>query len=139
MMNFPANPRSARSYGQMFLVLGHVVAASFALLLLSATGVLPEDLSMIGGTFAVLGLMAMFTMRNSDEWIATLWSAGANAGFAAAIAWMILVPAIEGFVDGFSEALTEAPAQQDITADAASFAAIGAFLIAFYIKRIRGV
>lgn len=123
----------------MFLILGHVVAASFALLLLSATGVLAENFAMIGGTGAIVGIMVMFSLRNSDEWIASLWSAGANAGFAVAIFWMILLPFVEGFLDGLFSASTQIPSKQDLTADAASFAAIGAFLIALYFKRTRGI
>lgn len=128
-----------RDYARMFLILGHVVAAAFALLLLSATGVLAEDLSVIGGTISVLGIMVMYSVRNSDEWIASLWSAGANAGFVAAIFWMVFLPFIEGFFDGLFEAFTELPSKQDLNASAASFVAIAAFLIALYLKRFRGI
>lgn len=128
-----------RDYGRMFLILGHIVAASFALLLLSVLGVLEEDFSLIGATFSVLGIMVMYGLRNSDEWIASLWSAGANAGFSAAIASLILMPFVEGFVDGMTEVLADVPTEQDITADIAAFAAIAAFLIALYFKRIRGI
>jgi hypothetical protein len=123
-----------RDYGRMFLVLGHIAAFSLALLVLRALGVVEREFGIIGTVFGALSVIVMFTLRNSDEWIGSLWAAGANAGFNMAMAWLVFLPMAEGFFDG----LTGLDQDRDLPADMASLAALGAFLIAFYLKRIRG-
>ncbi len=128
------DPHGPRSYGRMFLVLSHIATVGFIVLLLSITGVISQAYSLIGGTLGVLSVVVMHGARNSDEWIASLWSAGANAGFIGAIAWLVFLPSLEGFIDGLSGATR----QQDIPLEGASAAALGCFVIALNFKRIRG-
>lgn len=123
-----------RDYGQMFLVLGHIVVVAFALMLLAGLDILDRGFGVIGTVFGVLAIMIMHRTRHGDEWLASLWMAGANAGFIAAVAWLLLLPMAEGFFDG----LTGLSSRQDLPAETASIVAVGAFLAAFYLKRIRG-
>ncbi|MFL0356654.1 hypothetical protein ACI5KX_09235 [Erythrobacter sp. GH1-10] len=133
-MSYPEDPHGPRSYGRMHLVLSHVAAVSFIVMVLAAADLVGDAFGVIGITFGVLSIVFMFTTRNSDEWIASLWSAGANAGFFAAMAWLIVLPFAEGFYDG----LTGNESGQDLPADLASYVALGAFLVGFNLKRIRG-
>ena len=133
-MSYPEDPHGPRSYGRMHLVLSHVAAVSFLVLVLSRFEIIPTGYGVIGVTFGVLSIIVMFTTRNSDEWIASLWSAGANAGFMAAMAWLLFLPFAEGFFDG----LLGNDRQQDLPTNLASYVAMGAFLVAFNLKRIRG-
>ncbi|QUL38754.1 hypothetical protein [Erythrobacter sp. JK5] len=133
-MSYPEDPHGPRSYGRMHLVLSHVAAVSFLVMVLSRFEVIPTSFGVIGITFGVLSLVVMFTTRNSDEWIASLWSAGANAGFFAAMAWLLILPFAEGAYDG----LLANERRQDLPTDLASFVAMGAFLVAFNLKRLRG-
>lgn len=134
-MSYPENPHNPRSYGQMFLVLSHVAAASLLLILIAAAGVMTDTFMLIGFCVATLAVIVMYTTRNADEWVAGLWSAGANAGFVGAMAWLVLGPFVEGFYDG----LIGNESEQDLPASAASVVALACFLIAFNLKRIRGV
>lgn len=134
-MPYPDDPHGPRSYGQMFLILGHIAAACFVLLVLRACGLIANEFGLIGTTIGMLSVIVMFSVRNSDEWIAALWSAGANAGFVAAMGWLLVLPFAEGFFDG----LTGNESGQDLPAGLASVVALGAFLLALYSKRIRGL
>jgi hypothetical protein len=125
---------SPRDYGRLFLVLGHIVGAGFVLLLLATIGAIGRPFGSIGVSLVVVAIMTMFSLRRSDEWIASLWSAGANAGFIAAIVWLMLLPITEGFIDG----LIGSESKQDLGPEGASIAALGCFLIALYLKRLRG-
>lgn len=133
-MAYPESPHSPRSYGQMHLALSHVAAVSLGVIALAVTHVIPEGLALIGFVFGTLSVIVMYTTRNSDEWIAALWSAGANAGFVGAMAWLVIGPAVEGFYDG----LTGSEPGQDLPAEAASIVALVCFLVAFNLKRVRG-
>ncbi|MGB3167376.1 MAG: hypothetical protein WBA68_11435, partial [Alteraurantiacibacter sp.] len=53
-------------------------------------------------TMIPVSLVTIFATRKSDEYTLSLWSAAANAGFAVTIAWMFLVPFLEGVYDGLS-------------------------------------
>ncbi|WP_298466375.1 hypothetical protein [uncultured Erythrobacter sp.] len=133
-MSLQEDPHGPRSYGRMHLVLSHVAAASFVLMVLGRNDIIPDEFALIGITFGILAIIVMFATRNSDEWIASLWSAGANAGFIAAMAWLLFLPFAEGFYDG----LVGNERGQDLPSDFASFVSLGAFLVAFNLKRIRG-
>jgi hypothetical protein len=127
-----------RDYGKMFLYLGHIVAACFPVLLLATSGLIAHEYGTISVTFSVVAICVMFGLRNSDEWIASLWSAGANAGFIGGIGWLMLLPITEGFVDGFIEGLTSSSGSvQNFGPELAPVASLGCFLIGFYFKRLR--
>ena len=133
-MSYPEDPHAPRSYGKMHLVLSHVAAVSFLVMVLCASGVIPVGYRVIGTTVGILSIIVMFTTRNSDEWIASLWSAGANAGFVGAMAWLLILPYGEGFFDG----LTGNESGMDLPAAPASYVAFGAFILAYNLKRLRG-
>lgn len=128
------DPHGPRSYGRIHLVLSHVAAASLAIMAASWSGLIAREFSVIGITVGILAIIVMYATRNSDEWIASLWSAGANAGFITVMAWLIFLPFLEGAYDG----LVGNERSQDIPADLASMVSLAAFLIAFNLKRIRG-
>ncbi len=123
-----------RDYGKIHLFLSYVAAASLLLLLLEAFGIIADGYSLIGTTLGGLSIIVMYGTRNSDEWIASLWSAGANAGFIGAMAWLVFFPFVEGFYDG----LTGLDSHQDFPSASAAIAALACFVIAFNLKRIRG-
>lgn len=134
-LTMPSSTKAgARDYGRMFLVLSHVAALSFVLIALDTGDWIADQYGVIGTTLGVLAIIVMFTLRNSDEWIASLWTAAANAGFVVAIAWLMILPFAEDFYDG----LTGNDSGQDLPADLASLVSLGAFLAALYLKRIRG-
>ncbi|WP_379921421.1 hypothetical protein [Erythrobacter sp. R86502] len=134
-MSFPGNPHSPRSYGQMHLVLNHVAAAALIVVLLSASELIPKDFALIGFTFGALAVVFMYSTRDADEWIRSLWTAGANAGFLGAISWLVFLPFFEGFYDG----LTANESVRNLPSEGASIAALVCFVAAHYAKRIRGV
>ncbi|MEP2234851.1 MAG: hypothetical protein ABJM58_10670 [Alteripontixanthobacter sp.] len=111
-----------------------IAIVSLAALLIGKSGVLSFDIS----AFAVLGLITslalMFISREADEYVAALWSAGTSAAFVVAVVWLLFAPVIEGFIDG----LFAIEGGMDFPVDFVSIAALTAFLIAFYWRRLRG-
>ena len=81
-----------------------------------------------------ISLIAMFATRKSDEYTISLWSTAANAAFAVTIAWLFLVPFLEGFYDG----LSGSESGQDIPVDGAPYAALLVFYLTFNVKRLTG-
>lgn len=81
-----------------------------------------------------ISLISMFATRKSDEYTLSLWSTAANAAFAVTIAWLFLVPFLEGFYDG----LSGSESGQNIPVDGAPYAALLVFYLTFNIKRLTG-
>lgn len=134
-MSYPEKAHSPRNYGQMHLVLNHVAAAALIVVLLSAFELIAKDYALIGFTFGALAVVFMYSTRGADEWIRSLWTAGANAGFLGALGWLVFLPFLEGFYDGF----TGNESGRDLPSEGASIAALVCFVAAHYAKRIRGV
>ncbi|MEL6529026.1 MAG: hypothetical protein AAFQ27_03640 [Pseudomonadota bacterium] len=133
-MNQSDGQPTPRKAARAHLVCSHIAAVSFLVLIAGRTGLIPQEIAVLGTTFGVVSIVVMFITRNSDEWISSLWSSGANAGFVAAIGLLLILPYSEGFIDG----LMGNESRLDTPHGLASYFAFGAFLIAYNLKRIRG-
>ncbi|WP_374405713.1 hypothetical protein [Pelagerythrobacter sp.] len=131
---YNAKATTNRDWAKIHLNFGVFAIPCLALLILSKMGMLEESYGVIGAASLVLSMMVMFMSRNADEYTLSLWSAGATAGFMAAVAWLIFAPLIEGFVDG----ATGNAHIRDWPADMGIHIGIAVFLIAFNLKRFRG-
>lgn len=119
---------------RLHLAMGHVVTVATLAVIAFALGFLPRAAATLAALAAMVALVTMFVTRRSDEWVASLWSAGASTGFLGAIGWLLFATLFEGFLDG----LRGDEAAQDLPAAAASFIALACFALAFNLKRLRG-
>lgn len=125
---------TANTRVRIHLVMGHVVTLSTVIVVAAAADLLARPVAAAAALAAMVALVAMLATRKADEWVASLWTAGASAGFLGAIGWLLFAPFIEGFLDG----LRGDQAGQDLPAAAASIIALAAFALAFNLKRLRG-
>lgn len=119
---------------RIHLAMGHVVTLATVIIVAAAADLLARPVAVAAALAAMAALVAMLATRKADEWVASLWTAGASAGFLGAIGWLLFAPFIEGFLDG----LRGEEAGQDLPAAAASIIALAAFAFAFNLKRLRG-
>lgn len=121
----------------------HLWAAALAALALA--GVWLREFGLIEGGLAlattlvfVAASFVLFLTRNADEYVASLWRAGASFAFLALLLSVLLVPFVEGFVDGFVSAFTEEATQQDFATDLVPEIAFTGFYLAHFWARLRG-
>lgn len=119
---------------RIHLVMGHVVTLATVLVVAVAADLLARPVAAAAALAAMVALVAMLVTRRADEWVSSLWTAGASAGFLGAIGWLLFAPFLEGFLDG----LRGEAAAQDLPASAASIVALACFALAFNLKRLRG-
>lgn len=119
---------------RLHLAMGHVVTIATLVVIAAGFDLVPRAIAMVAALGAMIALIFMFATRRSDEWVASLWSAGASAGFLGAIGWLLFAPFIEGVIDG----IRGDEAAQDLPAAAASIVALACFALAFNLKRLRG-
>ena len=120
-----------RDYSRLHLGMSHVAFIGAVSLVAAVTFDLPGWVGFIGVIAMVVAIVTMFFTRDSDEYIAGLWQSGANAGFVAAVAFLVLAPFLEGMIDG----LLNRPHGQDWQSDSAGIIAVIVFLIVFNWKR----
>ena len=94
----------------------------------------PRAFGYVGIVVLMAAIIVMFMTRKADEYVASLWSAGANAAFLAVVAYFLFGPAAEGFFDG----LTGNESGQDLPSEAAVVVALVAFFAGYFWKRVRG-
>ena len=123
-----------RNYSAMHLGMSHVALISLITFIVAYT----YDPMRWAGGIAILCLLAaiitMFLTRDSDEYIAGLWQAGANAGFVTAVVFLVFAPFFEGLIDGY----LGREATQDFPAESVGVLAVIVFLIVFNWKRYFG-
>ena len=123
-----------RDWAKIHLNFGIFAIPCLIVLLLSRTGVIDDGYGAVGVSFTALSILVMFLSRKSDEYTLSLWSAGANAGFMATVAWLLFAPFLEGFIDG----LLARAKGMDWPAEMGIYVAIATFLITFNWRRLRG-
>lgn len=125
----------------IFMGAGWVGLAGIAASILAATLDAPSALGATTGIVTVVACWIMLFARNADEYTRGLWTSAASLAFATMLVLFIALPALEGFYDGFNAAHEGdgAPApSQDIPSLVSISAAIGAFYVGLFWKRLRG-
>lgn len=133
-MAYDPKATTNRDWARVHLNFGILAVVFLAVLLLARFEVIDGGFGTIGVTGTALAILVMFTTRKADEYTESLWSAGANAGFMAAVSWLLLAPFVEGVWDG----LTANENRMEWPTDIGVYIAISAFLVAFNWKRLRG-
>ncbi|MBB3032936.1 hypothetical protein [Alteriqipengyuania lutimaris] len=121
------------------LVRRHTVASWLALLGFAAwvaTDLLgaPEPFAFVGLLVMLPAIIVMFATRKADEYVASLWAAGANTAFLLGVAYLVFAPFAVGFYSGW----TGNGEAASFPAELASTIVLGAFLLGYFIKRFRG-
>ncbi|MEO1731015.1 MAG: hypothetical protein AAFR64_09770 [Pseudomonadota bacterium] len=90
------------SYATFYLTLS-VIGALAALLALSGHLVFDDEaMVLIGNAFAVIRMVVLKPSKDKDEFLNSLWHAGAGTAIVTMAFWAILGPTFAGFVDGVS-------------------------------------
>ncbi|GAB5347616.1 hypothetical protein [Alteriqipengyuania sp. 357] len=121
------------------LVRRHTVACWLALLGFAAwstTDLLgaPDAFAFVGLVVLLPAIIVMFATRKADEYVASLWAAGANTAFLVGVAYLVFAPFTVGFYGG----LTGNEEAATFPAEYASAVVLGAFFLGYFIKRFRG-
>ena len=65
---------------RLHLAMGHVVTLATLVVIAAGFDLVPRAIATVAALGAMIALIFMFATRRSDEWVASLWSAGASAG-----------------------------------------------------------
>lgn len=118
----------------VFLNAGWFGLAGLGAAVVAELAELPEPVTIVGMVLAVIAAAIMAWARNSDEYTAKLWTAGASVAFGT----MLIVYMTMGWVEGFVDGLTGLDREQDIKAEVIPVFAIAAFYIGLFVKRLLG-
>lgn len=102
---------------------------------------LEKAVNVTGALITIAACWVMLFTRNADEYTRGLWTSAASLAFATMLILFLGLPFAEGVYDGFNSAHNGTPkseSKQDIPAIASIVAAIGAFYVGLFWKRLRG-
>ncbi len=125
----------------LFMNAGWAGLCGIVLLVAASAFDLSKAVNVAGVLIVMASCWTMLFTRNADEYTRGLWTSGASLAFATLLILFLGLPFAEGVYDGFvssHEDSGEDETQQDIPAIASIVAAIGAFYIGLFWKRIRG-
>jgi len=129
------------SRANIFMNAGWVGLAGILVVVASHVFAVPEGTELVGSIIAVFACWTMLFTRNADEYTSGLWTSAASLAFGTVLILFLALPFFEGVYDGFNaahEGRAAGESTQDIPAMLSITAAIGAFYLGLFWKRLRG-
>ena len=129
------------SKADIFILAGWAGLGGISATLVGSIPAMVDGVQIAGAILAVLACWIMLFTRNADEYTRGLWTSAASLAFATLLVLFIALPFLEGVYDGFSaahEGDDASSASQDIPSLVSITAAIVAFYIGLFAKRLNG-